>query len=816
VGIFKLAGAILALVVLSLVSAAVGAAPTTIDIHTTLGARTITTQAAILEDPTGRMTIEEASSATAAGRFEPTPESITLGYTRSAFWLRLSTDNRSAAEMKWLLLVDYAPLDSVQLYDQKADGSWRMREIGDTVPFARREIRYRSPVFPVVQAPGPATYFLRVRTTSPVNLPLSISSPKAFERMRERQMPLLLSYFGLLAGMILFNLLLLLTVRDPSYLYYVLYVSSMTLFLFTHNGLSHQLLWPAATTWSSQGLMVIGGSALLFATQFARSFLDTRKHMPRMDRLLRLYIAIAFVTMCISAIGPYGSLYKFASVMTIVTIATLLAVAVTMWRRGVEEARLYVVASATVLAGIATGLMKALGLLPSNFLTAWGYQIALALEAILLSTALAHRINLMRSAVGAMNLDLESRVDERTEELATANEQLREEIDERLATEAQRQAMERQFQQSQKMEALGRLAGGVAHDMNNVLSAIMTMASLVAKRMRPDDAQRDNVEEILDTAKRGADLTTNLLGFARQGKYEKRRISLADAIDKVEQLLARTASKKIDLQMACGGGAFVEGDSNQLHHALMNLCLNAIDAMDDEGVLTVDCQVVELDGEEIAGLQAGRYVRLQVRDTGRGMSEEVAGRAFDPFFTTKEQGEGTGLGLAMVYGTAENHGGTVTLASIIGEGSTATMYLPAVEPPSLAPAASERVSLLPTGTGTILVVDDEIHIRRAARRSLQDLGYDVLLANNGREALEIYREHQADIVLVILDMLMPEMDGAETFELLQERGLEAPVLLSSGYSMQEIPAELLEQGAAGYLAKPYDMSALAKAIAAAL
>ncbi len=801
---------------LLLMSASASAAPTFLAVDTTLNGLPISAKSEILEDATGEWTIDEVTSETLADRFEPATESLNFGYSDSAFWLRFSTENRLSVPAHWLLLVAYAPLDSVQFYDSDADGRWRRREIGDTLPFGQREIRHRFPVFSVAQAPGRATYYVRVRTTSPVNIPLSLSSPDAFERMRERQTPLLLAYFGLLAGMVVFNMLLFITVRDRSYLYYVLYVSSMTMFLFTHNGFSHQLLWPEATTWSSQCLMVIGAAAMVFATQFARTFLDSQRHMPRTDQLLRTYMVAAFVILFVAAIGPFGLLYKIGSVMTLVTVTTLLIVAVTLWRRGHVEARLYVLASATVLAGIGTGVMKSMGMLPSNVLTAWGYQVALALEAMLLSIALAYRINLMKAAVEVMNLELESRVDARTNELATANEQLRKEIDERLASESKRQVLERQFHQSQKMEALGRLAGGVAHDMNNVLSAIMTMASLVAKRMKPGDSERGSVEEILAAAGRGADLTTDLLGFTRQGKYEKRHICLAGAVDKVTQLLARTASKKIDLQVECDGNAYVEGDPSQLHHALMNLCLNANHAMNDDGVLRIGCELVVLENEDVPDLSAGRYVKLWVSDTGRGMSEELVARAFDPFFTTKDQGEGTGLGLAMVYGTSKNHGGTVTLRSTLGRGTTVTMFLPAAEPPSQAPPLSVPRAPLPTGSGTILLVDDEIHIRRATRRSLRELGYDVLVANNGREAMEVYREHRDEIVLVILDMLMPEMDGAETFDAFKAQGLLAPVLLSSGYSMQDLPTELLEQGAAGYLPKPYDMSALARAVAAVL
>ncbi len=385
----------------------------------------------------------------------------------------------------------------------------------------------------------------------------------------------------------------------------------------------------------------------------------------------------------------------------------------------------------------------------------------------------------------------------------------------------QRQQLEIQLRQSQKMEAIGNLAGGVAHDMNNILAAIMGLASVLQVDVESDSAMMEDIKGILTACRRGSDLTHNLLGFARKGKYRKEPISLNGVITKVQELLQRTIPKGIvlraDLESQLAG---VEGDPVQINQVLVNLAINAVDAMGDKGTLTFRTSTVTLTeaGEhQVAGLSPGRYIVCEVIDTGAGMDEDTCQHAFEPFFTTKATGEGTGLGLSMVYGTIKNHGGQVVLRSRPGQGAAFTLYLP-----SLGTSAADRESsdtwaqVSPQYGGTILLVDDEELVRTSGRRLLEKLGYKVLLAENGQVALSTYEAHQQEIVLVILDLIMPVMNGVETCEGLKARDSQVRVLLSSGYSRQKITDQLFSLGASGFLQKPYTLKRLSEEVSRAL
>ncbi len=392
-------------------------------------------------------------------------------------------------------------------------------------------------------------------------------------------------------------------------------------------------------------------------------------------------------------------------------------------------------------------------------------------------------------------------------------------ITERRKMEEEKEALEAQLQQSQKMEAIGRLAGGVAHDMNNLLGAIHGSASLLDAETGPEDGRRIDIENILMACRKGRDLTRNLLGFARKGKYIKQNISLGEVAQEAKELLVRTISKRIVVELELEEEEdFVEGDRNQIHHALMNVCINAADAVEGQGKITIGTRCVLLREEEceaLGDMQPGKYVELRITDTGTGMTDEAQAKAFEPFFTTKPKGEGTGLGLSMVYGVVKNHGGAVTLESEQGVGTTVVFLLPFlanVQRKSTPP--STKLPSTKPDRGGILLVDDELAVRTSVRRLLEKLGYTVFLAENGRVAVEMYQKKRKDISLVLLDLVMPVMDGTETFEVLKELDPNVRVLLSSGYSKDEKVEPLLNRGAIGFIQKPYEFKTLADVLKA--
>jgi PAS domain S-box-containing protein len=378
------------------------------------------------------------------------------------------------------------------------------------------------------------------------------------------------------------------------------------------------------------------------------------------------------------------------------------------------------------------------------------------------------------------------------------------------------------YEQTQKMESIGRLAGGVAHDMNNILGAVMASGFSIEAVLPPGSPEEADVKTILSACYRGRDLSQNLLGFARKGKYVKEIIYFNSLIKEIITIVERTISKRLVIRAVLNRSlSLIEGDRAQLQGAVMNVCLNAAEAMDGVGTMTLrtDNTALERPMTTLADpLEPGPYVRLSIADTGRGMDERTAKKALEPFFTTKPRSKGSGLGLSMAYGVVANHGGAIFLDSRLDVGTTVTFYIPAsgkTEPKPESRIRRKRAGEF-RGAGAILLVDDEDLILLSSRKLLEKLGYTVLIAENGRAALETYRNHGKSISLVLLDMLMPVMDGVETFHRLRAIDPQAKVLLFSGYNRDDQVNALLEDGAIGYLQKPFDIQMLINELSTAL
>jgi PAS domain S-box-containing protein len=383
--------------------------------------------------------------------------------------------------------------------------------------------------------------------------------------------------------------------------------------------------------------------------------------------------------------------------------------------------------------------------------------------------------------------------------------------------------LEAQLRQAQKMEAVGRLAGGVAHDFNNLLTAVLGNASLLQQDLPAGDPKRDWARAIEVAAQRAAGLTRQLLGFARQTVLRPQPVDLNGVVAEVVGLLRYTIDPRIRLEAhAAADLGAVEGDPGQLHQVLVNLCLNARDAMPDGGLLRLETEGVHFAaGDERLPYPAapGDYAVLRVRDTGHGIPAQVLPRIYDPFFTTKEPGKGSGLGLAMVYGIVQQHRGWIACESTEGQGTCFAFYLPrlpgGVEAPppeeakvrSAAPAARVRE--------TVLLAEDEATLRDLGRTVLRQHGYRVLLAEDGEQAVEVYRREGGRVDLVILDLTMPRLSGLEALRLIRRHDPRARVLLASGYSSEHL-GEPEREHVLGFVAKPYKPAELARAVRAAL
>jgi len=378
-------------------------------------------------------------------------------------------------------------------------------------------------------------------------------------------------------------------------------------------------------------------------------------------------------------------------------------------------------------------------------------------------------------------------------------------------------ALEAQLLQAQKMESIGTLAGGIAHDFNNIMQAISGYTQLLLWDRSPEDPDVDNLRAIEKAAERASKLTRQLLTFSRKVPSTLRPVNLNAEIEGMSKILERTIPKMIRIEHQLATNLkMVNADRSQVEQILMNLSINASNAMPDGGRLVFETCNVELDREYgLSHLEAreGPHVLLSISDTGHGMDAETRQRIFEPFFTTQEIGQGSGLGLAMVYGMIKNHSGHILCYSEPHQGTCFKLYFPAIHSLEAVPAEEAVVTpALPSGTETILVVDDETVILDLAETILSRFGYGVLRAENGEQALAIMAEQAGQVDLVILDLNMPGMGGHSCLEALVARYPDLPVLLASGYSPNGSVRETLAAGAAGFIGKPYQLKEMLKVV----
>ena len=383
----------------------------------------------------------------------------------------------------------------------------------------------------------------------------------------------------------------------------------------------------------------------------------------------------------------------------------------------------------------------------------------------------------------------------------------------------ERKRLQEQLYQAAKMEAFGTLAGGIAHDFNNLLQIVQGYTDLLLLRKNKEDPDYDKLRAMRGAAQRGRDLVQQILAFSRKVETKPRPVDLNNELRQTERLLHRTIEKMISIEMDLADNLWpISADPIHIEQILLNLAVNAKHAMPQGGRLMIETKNIKLDEEYCRThlkTKPGRYVLLMVSDTGHGMDKEVVERIFEPFFTTKETGEGTGLGLAMVFGLVKSHEGHISCYSEPGFGTTFKIYFPAIDTEwERSPETSQELPAF--GTETLLIVDDEESIRELTKELLSEVGYKVLTAASGREAIDIYSKGKEAISLVILDLIMPEMDGKACLEDLLKINPDVKVLLASGYSAEGLAGHVIASGVKGFISKPYDIRQLLRMVRAVL
>jgi two-component system, cell cycle sensor histidine kinase and response regulator CckA len=374
--------------------------------------------------------------------------------------------------------------------------------------------------------------------------------------------------------------------------------------------------------------------------------------------------------------------------------------------------------------------------------------------------------------------------------------------------EIENKRLESQLIGAQKFKAMGTLAGGIAHDFNNLLMGIQGRSSLIGLELDPSHPLKEHIEAIDKYIASATHLTRQLLGLAQGGKYEIKAVDLQSLLHDCAKMFGRTRKEITIHHSPAADGIVVEVDRKQIEQVLLNLFVNAWHAMPDGGDLYLSLKPVVLSEIECLAyeISPGEFAMISVTDTGSGMTDEIRKRVFDPFFTTKEKQRGTGLGLASAYGIIKNHGGIIKVYSQLGQGTTFNVFLPLSK--KLPQHHVQSKQKIQRGQGTLLLVDDEQMIREVSSSMLMALGYDVIAVESGYAAIEKLLDPEIEISMVILDMIMPNMDGGKTFDRLREIQPDLPVILSSGYSFNDQAENILKRGCLGFIQKPFSLSEL--------
>ncbi len=393
-------------------------------------------------------------------------------------------------------------------------------------------------------------------------------------------------------------------------------------------------------------------------------------------------------------------------------------------------------------------------------------------------------------------------------------------ITERKRAEEEKQKIQMQLQQAQKMEAIGQLAGGIAHDFNNILGGISGYSDVLGMKMASDSDCMPYVNKIQKAALKASDLVRQLLMFARKAHVEMEHFDIHGCINQAVSMLEHTIDKRIEIITDfCIEDSMIMGDQSQIENMLLNIGVNARDAMPDGGILTFATEMVTLDKKAFADhsfkVKKGEYIKITVKDTGIGMDDDIRKKVFEPFFTTKEIGKGTGLGLASVYGSVKQHNGYITVQSEPGNGSQFKIYLPLSESAGKEEEGEDKSELI-HGEGTVLVVEDEDIMREAASDMLTGLGYKVMSFTNGFKAVEYFRKNYKETDVVLLDLIMPKMNGIECYIKLKEINPQVRVVVVSGYRDEKQDIQIKELGVENFIEKPFQIKQLSKVLAEVL
>jgi signal transduction histidine kinase/CheY-like chemotaxis protein len=739
----------------------------------------------VFEDVRGDASIEQVSSAALDGSFRTNGKPVlNAGYSRSVFWLRVDLlyRPRQLDEHKhWLLELAYPPLDHLELYLPDGAGGYRLAgRTGDALPFSSRQIKQNNYLFNLELPPGQSQrIYLRAQSQGSMQMPLGLWAPEAFIEAQPTRIYVLGIIYGVLLVMLIYNLFIYLSVRDTSYLYYILYIASFGLYQVSVNGAGIQYFWPDDPWWANASTPFLIGSAALFGCQFARSFLHTGEHSPWVDRALLVLMALGALVMLLALTSSYATALRLATSLALAFTVVIFSAGVLAWLRGMRVARYFIIAWTAFLAGGVINTLMVLGYLPYSFFTMYASQFGSALEVGLLSLALADRINAMK--------------EERTRILQQAGREL--------------EALNRELADSNRLkdEFLATVTHELRTPMNGVIGSLELMQT-VKMDVELEQYQKTAAASARDMMRMVNDILA--LTELQAGKLYPRRepFSLRGLVDGLRaQYCPRATDKGLEFVVELEDSLpdTLEGDAAKLAQALGYLLDNAI-KFTHQGRVVLRVAA--------AGPLAGSMpLRIEVLDSGIGFVTPEGGKLYQRFrqldgSMTRQYG-GLGIGLAICRQLVELLGGSLQHQSQPGQGSafavTLQLSLPAQR--QATPLSPRRIGGVPQRRPeqcTVLIVEDNAINQLVTRGMLLKLGYRVRTADNGAEALEMLRGEPIDAVL--LDCQMPVMDGFATCRALRHLPgcAELPVLAITAHSHSGDRERCLAAGMSDYLAKP--------------
>lgn len=749
-------------------------------------------EVAVFEDVRGNTALADITSSALEASFRRHDKDVlNAGYSRSVFWLRLDlqyqpTQGRDSRE--FLLELAYPPLDRLELYVPDLwGGLQRVAQTGDALPFATRVIQQNNYVFPLqFQAGERKRIYLRLQSEGSIQAPLSLWSSQAYLEAQPGRIYVLGIIYGVLLVMLVYNLFIYISVRDTSYLYYILYIASFGLYQISVNGAGVQYFWPDNPWWANAATPFLVGAAALFGSQFARSFLHTGEHSPWVDRILRVMMFAGGLVMLLALVAGYALALRLATLLALAFTLVIFSAGVISWWRGMRVARYFIFAWSAFLIGGLVNTLMVLGYLPNMFLTMYASQLGSALEVGLLSLALADRINAMKEERTSILQESSRKLALLNEELANSN---------RL-----------------KDEFLSTVTHELRTPMNGVIGSLELMQTV---NMDIELAQYHKTA--VSSARDMMHMVNDILALTEleAGKLYPRRgpFSLRALLDSLRVQFAGRAHDKglnFELQLDDSLPDTLEGDAAKLTQTLGYLLDNAV-KFTQQGRI-----ILRVRGEQVSS--SGLTLCVQVEDSGIGFAEQAGASLFQRFrqldgSMTREYG-GLGIGLALSSQLALLLGGELQQRSEPGRGSCFTLRVPVGLPlrtrAEQAPARQRRegTPVREPGQCVVLVVEDNAINQLVTRGMLLKLGYQVRTADNGAEAIELLRRETVDAVL--LDCQMPVMDGFATAR--QLRALpgcaEVPVIAVTAHSHSGDRDRCLAAGMNDYLAKPVKFAEL--------